>query len=270
MRHQPTRAIVLPAQLLDVVMHPRAAEVDFHCFREIQCGGDQVSPDLYAKFTDIAGLELNQLYGLTECEGSTMSPAFGVIKRGSVGLPRDGVQVRIVEAGQHSTGDKVVAGRTGEIWIRSDSVTTGYWNDPEHTAAAFAGDWFRTGDLGHQDEDGYVYFRGRIKEIIIKGGSNIAPGEVEDVLDAHPDVELSGVVGVPDPRLGALVQAFVELKQGLTSPPTEHELQAYAAERLAAYKVPDRWSFVDELPRNKVGKIDRHALHVRAIEHGVI
>ena len=264
--HRPTRTILLPAQLLDAVVDPRAVDVDFGCLREIQCGGDQISPDLYLEFAKVADLELNQLYGLTECEGASMNPSFGLIKRGSIGLPRDGVEMRIVVAGQDATGEDVAAGRTGEIWIRGDSVMTGYWDDPEHTAATFADGWLRTGDLGRRDDDGYLFFQGRIKEIIIKGGSNIAPGEVEDVLDEHPDVELSGVVGTPDARLGSLVHAFVELKHGRAVPPTEGDLKAFAAERLAAYKVPDRWTFVTDLPRNNVGKIDRHALHVRAVE----
>ncbi|WP_139417777.1 class I adenylate-forming enzyme family protein [Agromyces laixinhei] len=263
---RPTRTILLPAQLLDAVVDPRANDVDFGCLREIQCGGDQISPDLYTEFAKVAALELNQIYGLTECEGAVMNPSFGPIERGSIGVPRDGVEVRVVTPAEHPTGEDVAAGRTGEIWIRGDSVMTGYWEDPEHTAATFVDGWLRTGDLGRRQDDGYLYFQGRIKEIIIKGGSNIAPGEVEDVLDAHPDVELSGVVGTPDARLGALVHAFVELKHGRPAPPTEHDLAAFAAERLAAYKVPDRWTFVTELPRNKVGKIDRHALHARAIE----
>jgi len=263
---RPTRTILLPAQLLDAVVDPRANAIDFGCLREVECGGDQISPDLYTEFAKVADLQLNQLYGLTECEGATMNPPFGLIKRGSIGVPRDGVEVRIVAAGEHGTGEDVAAGRTGEIWIRGDSVMTGYWEDPEHTAATFADGWLRTGDLGRRDDDGYLFFQGRIKEIIIKGGSNIAPGEVEDVLDAHPDVELSGVVGTPDARLGSLVHAFVELKHGLAAPATEQDLTAFAAERLAAYKVPDRWTFVTDLPRNKVGKIDRHALHAQAIE----
>ncbi len=264
--HRPTRAVLLPTQLLDAVVDPRAKDVDFGCLREIQCGGDQISPDLYAEFAKVAELELNQIYGMTECEGCCMNPPFGLIKRGSVGLPREGVELRIVVAGEQATGADVAAGETGEIWVRGDSVMTGYWDDPEHTDATFVDGWLRTGDLGRRDPDDYLFFQGRIKEIIIKGGSNIAPGEVEDVLDAHPDVELSGVVGTPDARLGALVHAFVELRHGLAAPPTAQDLQAFAAQRLAAYKVPDRWTFVTDLPRNQVGKIDRHALHVRAIE----
>jgi long-chain acyl-CoA synthetase len=262
--HRPTRSLLLPAQLLDVVQAPRAKIVDFRCFREVQCGGDQISPALYTAFAQVADLQLNQAYGMTECEGVSMNPAFGVIKRGSVGRPRDGVDVRIMAAGEGPDGAEVAAGETGEIWVRGDSVMRGYWDDPEHTTTVLVDGWLRTGDLGRRDDDGYLFFQGRIKEIIIKGGSNIAPGEVEDVVNAHPAVELSGVVGAPDERLGSIVQAFIELKHGLAGPPSEQELTAFAAERLAAYKVPDRWTFVAALPRNSVGKIDRHALHVLA------
>lgn len=259
-RHRPTRTLLLPAQLLDAVTSPRADGVDFASLREVQCGGDQISPALYSEFADVEDLELNQAYGMTECEGCCMNPPFGNIKRGSIGLPREGIEVRLV-----LDGTDVADGEVGEFLIRSDSVMAGYWNDPENTEAAFTDGWLRTGDLGRRDEDGYHYFAGRIKEVIIKGGSNIAPGEVEDVLNAHPGVELSGVVGQPDPRLGAIVHAFIEPRPGRAAPITEQELTAFASERLAAYKVPDRWTFVDSIPRNDVGKIDRKALHARVI-----
>jgi acyl-CoA synthetase (AMP-forming)/AMP-acid ligase II len=261
-RWRPTRTVLLPAQLLDAVDASDAAATDFASLREVECGGDQISPDLYERFAEVTQLTLNQLYGLTECEGATMNPPFGVIKRGSMGLPREGVELRISDG----AGGDAAAGDAGEILLRGPSVMTGYWDDPEHTAATFADGWLRTGDLGTRDEDGYLRFHGRIKEVIIRGGSNIAPGEVEDVMDAHPDVELSGVVGTPDERLGAIVHAFVELKHGLAQPPTAADLAAYAGAHLAAYKVPDRWTFVDKLPRNAVGKIDRHALHAQAAE----
>ncbi|MDP3951990.1 class I adenylate-forming enzyme family protein, partial [Microbacterium sp.] len=178
---------------------------------------------------------------------------------GSIGQPREGVEIRLVREG-HGVAD----GEVGEILIRSASVMAGYWDDPENTEAVLVDGWLRTGDLGRRDHDGYYFFEGRIKEVIIKGGSNISPGEVEDVLNSHPAVDLSGVVGAPEPRLGAIVHAFVQPTPGSASPPSEHELVAYASDRLAAYKVPDRWTFVSDLPRNDVGKIDRKALHARA------
>ncbi|HWP93530.1 MAG TPA: AMP-binding protein [Thermodesulfobacteriota bacterium] len=259
-KHRPTRTVILPAQLLDAVEHPQAQSVDFNCLKEVECGGDQISHDLYEHFNKVAGYELNQLYGLTECEGACINPPFGLIKRGSIGKPREGVEIRLV----NPDGKDVPDGEIGEILIKSASVMIGYWNDPENTKKTFLDGWLRTGDLGRRDEDGYHHFNGRIKEVIIKGGSNVAPGEVEEVIDDHPDVIISGVVGTPDPRYGQLIHAFIELKPGLENPPGEKELSAYAAKRLAAYKVPDRWTFVEELPRNEVGKIDRRGLHALA------
>ena len=260
-QHRPTRTLLLPAQLLDAVESPHAEGADFGCLREVQCGGDQISPDLYTQFAKVADLQLNQAYGMTECEGCSMSPPFGTIERGSIGQPREGVEMRLSRDG-HDVAD----GEVGEILVRSASVMAGYWDDAENTAAVFVDGWLRTGDLGRRDHDGYYFFEGRIKEVIIKGGSNISPGEVEDVLNSHPDVDLSGVVGSPDPRLGAIVHAFVQPSSSSASAPSEQELVAYASERLAAYKVPDRWTFVSDLPRNDVGKIDRKALHARAAE----
>jgi len=260
-RHRPTRTLLLPAQLLDAVESPDAADADFRSLLEVQCGGDQISPDLYAHFADVESLELNQAYGMTECEGCSMNPPFGLIKRGSIGLPREGVEFRVVLDGQD-----VADGEAGEFLVRSRSVMAGYWNDVENTNAVLIDGWLRTGDLGSRDADGYLHFAGRIKEVIIKGGSNIAPGEVEDVLNAHPDVDLSGVVGSPDERLGSIVHAFIQTRAGLSTRPTGQDLAAFAADRLAAYKVPDRWTFVDDLPKNDVGKIDRKTLHARAAQ----
>ncbi|MCS3843746.1 class I adenylate-forming enzyme family protein [Microbacterium sp. AK031] len=258
-RHRPTRTLLLPAQPLDAVESPHAEGADFGCLREVQCGGDQISPDLYAQFAKVTDLELNQAYGMTECEGCSMSPPFGIIERGSIGQPREGVEIRLVRDGQD-----VADGEIGEILIRSASVMAGYWDDPENTEAVFVDDWLRTGDLGRRDHDGYYFFEGSIKEVIIKGGSNISHGEVEDVLNSHPPVDLSGVVEASDPRLGAIVHAFVQPTPGSASLPSEHELVTYASDRLAAYTVPDRWTLVTDLPRNDVGKIDRKALHARA------
>ena len=258
--YRPSRALLLPAQLLDIVEHPKAQKVDFGSLREVETGGDQVSHDLYDHFKRVTGFELSQLYGLTECEGGCLTPLSKPIKRGSIGLPRHGVEIRLV----NDQGKDVQIGESGEILIRSDTQMIGYWNDPHNTEKTLVDGWLKTGDIARRDDEGYYYFMGRIKEIIIKGGSNIAPGEVEEVLDDHPSVIISGVVGTPHPRYGELVHAFVELQPGLDNPPGEDELKSYALKRLAAYKVPDRWTFVEVLPRNEIGKIDRRGLHVLA------
>ena len=260
-KYRPTSTLLLPAQLLDVLDASEAGDTDFSCFSDVYSGGDYVSLDLYERFLAITGLELNQLYGMTECEGMCFTPPSLPVKYGSVGKPRHGVELRLVDL----EGNDVVTGEPGEILAKSDSMMTGYWNDEKHTSLAYTQDgWFKTGDEGKQDEDGYYYFAGRIKEIIIKRGSNVAPGEVEEVLDDHPQISLSGVVGTPDKRQGQLIHAFIELNPGLENPPGEEELRAYTSKRLAAYKVPDRWTIVETLPRNEIGKIDRRGLHALA------
>ncbi len=258
--YRPTRTLLLPAQLIDVLDHPKSGNIDFSCFKEIECGGDYISNDLYERFRAVTGLELNQLYGLTECEGVCFTPPRLPIKRGSFGVPRDGVEIRLVD----HDGSEAGIGEAGEILIRSDSTMSGYWKDEENTSLALRDGYLLTGDIGKRGESGYYYYLGRIKELIIKGGSNVSPGEVEEVLDDHTDVTLSGVVGVPDKHYGQLIHAFIELKPGLEDAPDEAALKSYASERLAAYKVPDYWTFVDSLPRNEVGKIDRRGLHVLA------
>jgi acyl-CoA synthetase (AMP-forming)/AMP-acid ligase II len=145
--------------------------------------------------------------------------------------------------------------------IQSEAVMTGYWEDPEHTAETLVDGWLRTGDLARQDEYGYCFFAGRIKGIIVKGGTNITPAEVEDVVAAHPAVMACGVVGEPDARLGQTLHAFVLPDTGRRdNPPTVEELTAFASTKLSAIKVPDRWTFVEALPLTEVGKIDRKGL----------
>lgn len=261
-QHRPTRTLLLPAQLLDVLEHPVAKDVDFSSLKEVECGGDKISLELYELFFKFAGSQLNQIYGLTECEGSCLNPPYTSIRRGSIGNPRYGLEIRLI----NDDGKDVPIGEVGEILIKGKSVMTGYWDDPENTERAFLDGWLKTGDLAKLDGEGYYYFTGRIKEIIIKGGSNIAPGEVEEVLDDHPDIEISGVVGTPDPHFGELIHAFIEPKPGLDNPPSEKELKSYASNKLATYKVPDRWTFVKALPRNEMGKIDRRSLHALALK----
>ena len=261
-KYRPTRAMLLPAQLLDAVEHEKAQSVDFSSLKEVMVGGGMVSHDLYVQFRKAAGFELMEGYGLTECEGNCLPRYYELVKPGSVGKPRVGVEIRLAD----QAGNEVETGTIGEIWIKSDSVMAGYWEDPENTEKTYADGWLKTGDLALRDEDGYLYFTGRIKELIIKGGSNVSPGEVEEVLDDHPDIVISGVVGTADAHYGELIHAFVEMKAGLQTPATVEQLTRYASEKLAAYKVPDRWTILEKLPRNKVGKIDRASLHAMAAE----
>jgi long-chain acyl-CoA synthetase len=173
---------------------------------------------------------------------------------GSMGLPIEGVDIRVVD----SDGQDVADGETGEIAIRSPATCIGYWNDPVATVATLESGWFHTGDLASRDADGYYWFKGRKKEIIIRAGSNISPQEVEEALYKHPAVLEAGVVGIPDPIYGERVVAAIVLREGQTVDP--QELRQFAQKLLADYKLPEEILFLKELPRSPVGKVHRRTL----------
>jgi acyl-CoA synthetase (AMP-forming)/AMP-acid ligase II len=253
-----TRVQMQPATLEDLVeyleAHPGSDLASWRC---CTAGGDIVPLELHRRFRKATGLDITELYGMTEVLSCITNPPFGVKKAGSVGLPAARTSVRLAD--DHDRD--VPPGGTGELLVRSPAMMVGYWDDPAATAEALRGGWMHTGDLARRDDDGYYWFVGRKKEIIIRGGSNISPLEVEEVLDEHPAVHLSCVVGLPDPRLGEVVAAYVALRDGVTVPPTADELRRFVGERLAAYKIPERVTILPELPLNPTGKVDRKRLH---------
>jgi hypothetical protein len=187
-----------------------------------------------------------------------VNPVAGGGKVGSIGLPAPGVTLRLVGP----DGRDVPPGEVGEILVHGGFVTVGYWDDPEATAAAFQGGWLRTGDLARADEDGYYWFVGRSKEIIMRGGSNLSPLEVEEALYQHPAVREAGVVGVPDATWGEIVHAYVARKDGHEV--TEAALKGFLEARIAAYKVPEAIRFLPDLPKGPTGKVARKTLRQRA------
>jgi long-chain acyl-CoA synthetase len=196
-------------------------------------------------------------YGCTETASIISSNPLGARRAGSVGLPVPGCEVTIRD------GDRVLPpGEDGEICVRSPGVLSGYWNAPEATAEALAGGWLRTGDIGHTDADGYLYVVDRKKDLIIRGGFNVYPRDVEDVLLAHPAVAQAGVVGRPDPRLGEEVTAYVALRPGATATPAT--LVEHARAHLSATKYPRHVEIVDAVPLTSVGKLDRKRLRAWA------
>jgi acyl-CoA synthetase (AMP-forming)/AMP-acid ligase II len=249
---------MLPATLEDLVdfleAHPGRAGASWRC---CTAGGDVVPLELHQRFRKLTGFEITELYGMTEALSCITNPPFGVKKAGSVGKPAARTSVRLVD----DHGRDVPPGSTGELLVRSPAMMVGYWNDPAAAAETLRGGWVHTGDLARCDDDGYYWFVGRRKEIIIRGGSNISPLEVEEVLDEHPGVHLSCVVGLADEHLGEIVVAYVSLRDGSAGPPTADELRRFVAEHLAAYKVPERITILRELPLNPTGKVDRKKLH---------
>ncbi|MBX3024640.1 acyl--CoA ligase [bacterium] len=254
-RHGVTRLQTGPADLRDLLAHPAPARAALATLRCAIAGGERIAAELHHRFAEWAGLPLTEACGMTEAYNYAMNPPFGAKRLGSFGLPTDGVTLRLVGADGRD-GDE------GEVWLRSDAMARGYWNDPAATAAALRDGWLVTGDLARRDADGWYWFVGRRKEIIIRGASNIAPGEVESVLTQHPAVAAAGVVGAPDAHDGHVPVAFVQLHPGAAATPAA--LRAFASERLAEYKVPVRVVVLDALPRNVNGKLDRAALAARS------
>jgi malonyl-CoA/methylmalonyl-CoA synthetase len=204
---------------------------------------------LHQKLDALAEQAVLERYGMTETLMDVSNPYDGERRPGSVGLPLPGVQMRLADVS------------SGEILLRGPNVFSGYWRQPEATAKSFDDGWFRTGDIGQLDPDGYLRILGRSKELIISGGYNVYPREVEDVLLSHPDVDEAAVVGTPSAEWGEVVTAFIVAR---ARPPDEDELRRFLADRLAAYKRPRSFRFVQSLPRNALGKVMKHELSTRA------
>src|SRR5262245_30309515 len=210
------------------------------------------------------GCDLIQVYGLTESTGAITQldaadhdpsgPRAHLLR--SAGKPYPWVELRIVDP---ATGRECPAGEVGELWTRSPQNMKGYWNRPEETASVLVADgWLRTGDAGYLDEEGYVYLTDRVKDMIISGGENVYPAEVENALADHPDIADVAVIGVPDPRWGETVKAVVVRTPGRD--PSPAAIIAHARARLAHFKCPTSVDFADALPRNPSGKLLKREL----------
>ena len=202
----------------------------------------------------IPGVEVREGYGLTESSAIVSSNRPGQRRLGSVGVPVPGCEVRILD----DSGAEVARGEPGEICVRSATVMQGYWRAPELTAEAIREGWLRTGDIGRLDEDGYLYISDRKKDLIIRGGFNVFPRDVEDALLEHPSVSMVAVVGRPDQESGEEVVAFVALRPGEVV--TSEELVEFGRQRLGGYKYPREVHIIDAVPLTPVGKVDRKAV----------
>ncbi len=239
-----------------LVQFPGAAEFDLSHMRLLTSGSDRLPDDIFFKFRELFGHTLLERYGMTETGMNLSNPLHGERRVGSVGLPLPGVEARVVDP---ETETELPDGQVGEVQIRGPHVFKGYWRQPDKTAAAFTADgWLRTGDLGLRSADGYFTLKGRSKDLIISGGLNIYPPEVELVLAEHPAVAASAVIGCPDSEWGERVTAVIVLKPG--GAPAAGEIIRYCRDRLAGYKTPKTVIFVESLPRNALGKVQKAEL----------
>ena len=213
-------------------------------------GSAPLSPRTLSEVERTFGLRILERYGMTETVMNLGNPLEGERRAGSVGVPFEGVEVRIADS---KSNVPLKGGETGEIQLRGPNVTKGYWRNPEATAAAFTPDgWFRTGDLGHVDKDGYYTLSGRAKELIISGGFNVYPRELEELILTFPGVAEVAVVGLPDETWGERVVAAV------VGPVDPAAVQAFCKEHLADFKKPREVVLVERLPRNALGKVQKH------------
>jgi acyl-CoA synthetase (AMP-forming)/AMP-acid ligase II len=259
---QPTVLAMIPAALAALVRDHDLSHEDFASLRICRAGADKVSTELLAEFAALAGFPIDEGYGMTEVGLATLNPPAGPIKQGSIGPPIAGYGISL----RDEEGEAVTeAGVVGRVWIRTRSRMAGYWEAPEATAEVLEGEWLDSGDLAHADEDGYLWFFGRKKQVIVHDGSNISPLEVEAALAEHPCVGLAGVVGVEDVVHGENVRAYVTVREGAERP-SSADLVVFCRERVG-YKAPEEVVFLDEMPLNPTGKIDRVGLKEMAEDH---
>ena len=253
-QHRVQGSALVPSMIQMLLSQP-LEEADLSELIAISSGAAPLAADVRREFeARVPTATVYEGYGCTEAATFISANPADARRVGSVGLPVPGCEVSI----QDDAGQALPPGRDGEICVRSPGVMTGYWHGAEASATALAGGWLHTGDIGHLDEDGYLYVVDRKKDLILRGGFNVFPRDVEDVLVTHPAVAQAGVVGRPDARLGEEIVAFVSLRPGAEVRPAE--LTEYARQHLAATKYPRQITIVDAVPLTSVGKLDRKKL----------
>jgi long-chain acyl-CoA synthetase len=256
--YKPTFFPGVPKMYNDFVHYPNIETYGLNCFKICSCGSAPLPVEIIKKFEAQTGSTLGEGYGLSETSPTThRNPPSGIRKIGSIGIPLLGTDCRILD----EQGSDLPENTVGELAIKGPQVMRGYWNKEEETKNAFKDEWFLTGDLATMDQDGYFYIVGRKKEMIIVGGFNVYPQEVESVLYEFPDILEAAVVGLHDEDNGEVVKAFVVPKEGKTINLTV--LKEHCYQNLTRYKVPKLFEVIDTLPRNSVGKLLKRLL----VEH---
>ncbi|HEV7906242.1 MAG TPA: long-chain fatty acid--CoA ligase [Pyrinomonadaceae bacterium] len=255
-RHRCTIFFGVPTMFQLMLESPRFATTDFSSVRYFLSGGAPCPVPLIEAYQR-RGISFLQGYGLTEVGPNCfiLGEEDSLRKAGSIGFPTFHSAARIVDAG----GD-VARGEIGELWLSGGHVCSGYWRNEEATQAALCDGWFHTGDLARQDEEGYYYIAGRVKDMIISGGENIYPAEVEAVLQEHPAIACAAMFGLPDAKWGEIAVAAIVKRQHVTS----DEIIEFCATRLARYKLPKQVFFVEELPLSASGKVLKRTLREQA------
>jgi long-chain acyl-CoA synthetase len=256
-RERPGLMPGVPVLYTAMANNPEVKKYGVDSIKVCNSGAAPLPVEVLQRFEAVTGAKIIEGYGLSESSPvATCNPLKGERKAGSIGLPVSDTDIRLVDKDDGVT--QVKPGEAGEILIKGPQVMRGYWNRPEESAKSLQDGWLYTGDIAWQDPDGYLTIVDRKKDMIITGGFNIFPREVEEVLYEHPKVLEAAVIGVPDPRSGERLKAYVVLKAGETA--TTEEILAFCRDKLTAYKVPKTLEFRQELPKNNVGKLLRRIL----------
>jgi long-chain acyl-CoA synthetase len=252
----------VPAMYVGLINHPKVKEYNLRSVKACLSGGAALPIEVAQQFKSITGGSLVEGFGMTESSPvATANPINGEVRIGSIGLPVPNTEVCVVslDPSPDGTYPPLPVGQEGELLLRGPQVMKGYWNRPDETGNTINREgWLHTGDIAKMDEDGYLYIVDRKKDLIIASGYNVVPREVEEVLFMHPAVREAAVAGVPDPKRGETVKAYVVLKEGQSV--KEEEIRAFCKENLAPYKVPALIEFRDDLPKSQVGKVLRRLL----------
>ena len=251
--------LFVPAVILFIITNPKALETDFSSLDFVLYGASPIADDTIIKAKEIMDCDLYQVYGLTETTGAITimlpndhEPSRGKLR--SCGKPLNGVEIKVVG----ESGEELPLGEIGEVITKSSLNMKGYWNRPDATKDAIQDQWFYSGDAGYFDEEGYLFIHDRVKDMILSGGENIYPAEVENALMSNPDIIDAAVIGVPDEKWGESVKGFVVLKEGVEL--SSDEIISYVKSQIAGYKCPRSIDFIELLPRNPSGKVLRREL----------
>jgi len=260
-KYQPTFFPGVPQMYIAFLHHPNVKEFGLDSLKTCTSGSAPLPVEVLRRFEELTGVSIGEGYGLSEASPTThRNPPFAARKVGSIGIPMPGTDCRIIDDLGNVLGTKSV----GELLIRGPQVMRGYWGNEEETAQSLQNGWLHTGDLAMMDDDGYFYIVGRKKEMILVGGFNIYPQEVEGVLYEYPDIKEVAVVGIPHEKQGEIVKAFVVPKEGRQI--DLDELKGYCYSKLTPYKVPKAFEIRESLPRNTVGKLLKRILVKEELE----
>jgi long-chain acyl-CoA synthetase len=262
-KYRPDYFPCVPTLYVGLLNHPEFPKTDFSFIKGCVSGAAPLALETLKQWKDAVGTQIMEVYGLTETSPlSHANPWRGKAKAGSVGLPVPDTDCKIVDL---TDGTKEMGlGESGEILLKGPQLTQGYYKKPEETAEAIRDGWFYTGDIGYLDDEGYLYIVDRKKDMIIAGGFNVYPRDIDEVLFEHPKIKEACAVGIPDPYRGETIKAFVVPREGEVL--TAEEVISFCREKLAAYKAPKQVEFVEDLPKSTVGKVLRRKLREMEME----